>query len=172
MGRLDGKVAIITGAGAGMGRLGAQRFAEEGAHVVVADLDPDAVAETVRLVVDGGGEAIGSVVDVSDGHAVEAMVATATDAWGHIADDVLLLARPEIAELAEPAAEGRGGSSTMPQKANPVLSVLVRRAALSTPGLAAQLHTANRRPKLFLRQARTWWQHTAESRTTAHCLLV
>lgn len=66
----------------------------------------------------------------------------ATDAWGHIACDVLILARPEIAELAEPAGRGRGGSSTMPQKANPILSVLIRRAALTAPGLAAQLHLA------------------------------
>jgi len=66
----------------------------------------------------------------------------ATDAWGHIANDVLLLARPEIAELAEPVVEGRGGSSTMPQKANPVLSLLIRRAALAAPGHAAQLHLA------------------------------
>jgi 3-carboxy-cis,cis-muconate cycloisomerase len=66
----------------------------------------------------------------------------ATDAWGHIANDVLLLARPEIGELAEPMAQGRGGSSTMPHKANPVLSVLVRRAALTAPNLAAQLHLA------------------------------
>lgn len=65
-----------------------------------------------------------------------------TDAWGRIAADVLLLARPEIAELAEPAVDGRGGSSTMPQKANPVLSVLVRRAALAAPAFAAQLHVA------------------------------
>ena len=56
---------------------------------------------------------------------------------------MLLLARPEIAELAEPAGGGRGGSSTMPQKANPVLSVLIRRAAMTTPGLAAQLHLAS-----------------------------
>jgi 3-carboxy-cis,cis-muconate cycloisomerase len=66
----------------------------------------------------------------------------ATDAWGRIADDVLVLSRPEIAELAEPTGNGRGGSSTMPQKANPVLSVLVRRAALTAPGLAGQLHLA------------------------------
>ncbi len=66
----------------------------------------------------------------------------ATDAMGHIANDVLLLSRPEIGELAEPTVEGRGGSSTMPQKSNPVLSVLIRRAALATPGLAAQLHLA------------------------------
>jgi 3-carboxy-cis,cis-muconate cycloisomerase len=66
----------------------------------------------------------------------------ATDAWGRIANDVLLLARPELAELAEDAVEGRGGSSTMPQKANPVLSVLIRRAALTAPHHAAQLHLA------------------------------
>jgi 3-carboxy-cis,cis-muconate cycloisomerase len=66
----------------------------------------------------------------------------ANDAWGHIANDVLLLGRPEISELAEPAVEGRGGSSTMPGKANPVLSVLIRRAAMTAPGHAAQLHLA------------------------------
>lgn len=65
-----------------------------------------------------------------------------TDAWGRIANDVLTLSRPEIAELAEPAADGRGSSSTMPHKANPVLSVLVRRTALTAPSLGAQLHLA------------------------------
>jgi 3-carboxy-cis,cis-muconate cycloisomerase len=69
----------------------------------------------------------------------DALVAT-TDAAGRIANDVLVLARPEIGELAEPA--GRGGSSTMPQKENPVLSVLVRRAALAAPALLTQLHLA------------------------------
>lgn len=71
----------------------------------------------------------------------DALVRT-TDALGHVANDVLVLARPEVGELAEPAASGRGGSSTMPQKANPVLSVLVRRAALAAPALGAQLHLA------------------------------
>ena len=64
------------------------------------------------------------------------------DAFGHIANDVLTLGRPEIGELGEPAVTGRGGSSTMPHKANPVLAVLIRRAALAAPGLAAQLHLA------------------------------
>jgi 3-carboxy-cis,cis-muconate cycloisomerase len=62
-----------------------------------------------------------------------------TDAWGRIANDVLTLSRPEIGELAEGTG---GGSSTMPHKANPVLSTLVRRAALTTPQLAATLHLA------------------------------
>ncbi len=65
-----------------------------------------------------------------------------TDAWGRIASDVVVLARPEIGELSEPAEGGRGGSSSMPHKRNPVLSILIRRAAMSAPQLAATLHTA------------------------------
>lgn len=61
------------------------------------------------------------------------------DAWGRIAGDVALLSRPEIAELREGSG---GGSSTMPGKANPVLSVLVRRHALAAPPLASTLHLA------------------------------
>jgi 3-carboxy-cis,cis-muconate cycloisomerase len=65
-----------------------------------------------------------------------------TDCWGRIASDVVTLVRPEIAELSEPATEKRGGSSSMPHKRNPVLSILIRRAAISAPHLAATLHTA------------------------------
>ncbi|WP_436698577.1 lyase family protein [Nocardioides sp. BYT-33-1] len=67
---------------------------------------------------------------------------TVTDALGVVAGDVLLLGRPEIAETREGAVAGRGGSSTMPHKQNPVLAVLVRAAARQAPGLAAQLHLA------------------------------
>ena len=70
-------------------------------------------------------------------------IATATDALGSLAADVLLLGRPEVAELREGAVPGRGGSSTMPHKRNPVLSVLVRAAALQAPQVAAQLHLAS-----------------------------
>lgn len=62
-----------------------------------------------------------------------------TDAWGRIARDVLTLGRPEIGELSEAVG---GGSSTMPQKANPVLSTMVRRAAMAAPQLGATLHVA------------------------------
>ncbi|ORW82974.1 hypothetical protein AWC25_01170 [Mycobacterium sherrisii] len=65
-----------------------------------------------------------------------------TDGWGRIASDVVTLARPEIGELSEPAAAGRGASSSMPHKRNPVLSVLIRRAAMAAPQLAATLHIA------------------------------
>jgi 3-carboxy-cis,cis-muconate cycloisomerase len=69
-------------------------------------------------------------------------LASVLDAFGKIAADVLFLSRPEVGELAEPRAAGRGVSSAMPQKQNPVLSVLVRSAALQAPALAAQLHLA------------------------------
>ncbi|MGH3634092.1 MAG: lyase family protein [Mycobacterium sp.] len=65
-----------------------------------------------------------------------------TDAWGHIAADVLTLNRPEIGEVTEAGGPGRGSSSTMPDKTNPVLSVLIRRTAMTNPPLAATLHTA------------------------------
>ncbi|GAA1105890.1 lyase family protein [Nesterenkonia jeotgali] len=63
-------------------------------------------------------------------------------ALGKAAGDVLTLQRPEIAELREPAAPGRGGSSAMPQKQNPVLSTLIRSAALSAPGQLSTLYLA------------------------------
>ncbi|MCR1161821.1 lyase family protein [Paenarthrobacter sp. UW852] len=69
-------------------------------------------------------------------------LAALIDSFGKIAADLLFLSRPEVAELGEPLAAGRGVSSAMPQKQNPVLSVLVRSAALQAPGLASQLHLA------------------------------
>lgn len=72
------------------------------------------------------------------GHALTSVLG----AFGKIATDVLFLSRPEVGELAEPRAAGRGVSSAMPQKQNPVLSVMVRSAALQAPHLAAQLHLA------------------------------
>lgn len=74
--------------------------------------------------------------------AVASALAGMLSALGKIAGDVLLQQRPEFGELREPTIEGRGGSSAMPQKQNPVLSVLVRSAADSAPGLLATLYTS------------------------------
>lgn len=65
---------------------------------------------------------------------------TCHDAWGHLANDITIGSRNEVGEFAEGSG---GGSSTMPQKHNPVLSVLIRSAALTAPGLGATLHAAS-----------------------------
>lgn len=80
--RLDGKVAVITGAGGGVGRASALRFAEEGAAVVCADVAAEANRETADMVEAAGGAAIAVLVDVTDDAQVQAMIATAEDGYG------------------------------------------------------------------------------------------
>ena len=63
--RLADEVALITGAGSGMGRAGAIRFAAEGASIVAADIDESAARETVGLVEGAGGKAVAVQADVS-----------------------------------------------------------------------------------------------------------
>ncbi|WP_254536996.1 SDR family NAD(P)-dependent oxidoreductase [Halomarina litorea] len=86
-GALDGKSAVITGAGAGMGRATAELFAERGASVTVVDLDAEAAEETVERIESAGGDAIAVAADVSDAEAVEGFVAEAVETWGGL--DVL-----------------------------------------------------------------------------------
>src|SRR5882672_10873841 len=66
MGRLDGKVCLITGAGSGIGQASARLFAREGAHVVVADVDDRGAKSTVAEIRKGGGQAVAEHVDVTD----------------------------------------------------------------------------------------------------------
>ncbi|NLV54730.1 MAG: SDR family oxidoreductase [Acidimicrobiales bacterium] len=80
MGRLDGKVALITGAAGGMGAVAAEVFAAEGARVAAVDLA--GCEETVAAVTAAGGEAVSLVADVTDGASVDAAVAATVEAFG------------------------------------------------------------------------------------------
>jgi NAD(P)-dependent dehydrogenase (short-subunit alcohol dehydrogenase family) len=82
MGRLDGRVAIITGAASGIGRATAERFVEEGARVFAADLDGDGIGRLVAQL--GHNQVDGAVTDVTDEAAVEALVAAAVRRFGRI----------------------------------------------------------------------------------------
>ena len=81
---LTDRVAVVTGAGRGLGRAIASRLAEAGAEVVCADLAGDTAEETARLIVAAGGSAWAHSVDVTDREAVDGMVAAAVDRHGHL----------------------------------------------------------------------------------------
>ena len=87
-GRFEGRVAIVTGAGRGIGRALAERFASDGAAVVVADLAEAAADETVGAVEAAGGRAIAVHADVTRREDVAALAATAMDRFGRI--DILV----------------------------------------------------------------------------------
>ncbi len=88
--RLEGRVAVITGGGNGIGRAIAIRFAEEGAAVVVGDLQAAAAAETVGLIEEAGGRALGMTVDVTSRDDNDALAKAAVDNYGGL--DVLVTA--------------------------------------------------------------------------------
>lgn len=84
MARLDGKVAVITGAASGMGRATALLFAAEGARLVLADVNDDGGRETVELVAKAGGSAAFRRTDVSREPEVQALVEAAVREHGRL----------------------------------------------------------------------------------------
>ena len=86
--QFENKVAMITGAASGMGLLSAQKLAEEGAKVVLTDVNADAVAVAADAIRGNGGDAIGIPVDVRDYGQVEAAATAALEKFGRI--DLLL----------------------------------------------------------------------------------
>lgn len=83
MGRLDGRIALITGGAGAIGTATARRFLREGARVAIADHDADAL-ERARVGLSGEGDVLGWTVDVTQDASVRSLVATVIDAFGRI----------------------------------------------------------------------------------------
>ena len=88
MGRLEGKVAVVTGAGRGIGRATAVRFAEEGASVVVNDVDPDPAEETAAAIKEAGGQVLVSTDNTVELDQARQMMNQAAEAFGGV--DILV----------------------------------------------------------------------------------
>ncbi|MGR4871439.1 beta-ketoacyl-ACP reductase [Variovorax sp. LARHSF232] len=85
---LKGRVAIVTGAGRGIGRAAAEALATEGAHVVITDIDAQTAAGTAEAIASRGHSAIGVAADVCDAQAVERLAARTIEAFGKV--DILV----------------------------------------------------------------------------------
>jgi len=84
MGRVEGRVVVVTGGAGGIGAAACRAIAGEGGKIVVADLDPDGAQAVADAIVADGGTAVSTGVDVTDRDKVRAMIRTAVDAFGEL----------------------------------------------------------------------------------------
>jgi NAD(P)-dependent dehydrogenase (short-subunit alcohol dehydrogenase family) len=82
--KLDGRVALITGAGSGLGRHSSQLFAAQGAKIAIVDIDGDRAEQTLKLVEQAGGDAIAITADVADKQQITAAIQQTLDTYGKL----------------------------------------------------------------------------------------
>ena len=166
MGRLEGKIAIITGAAAGIGQATARRVAAEGARTVVADLNADGAKLLAEAIAAAGGEATAVQVDLGDADSVRAMVQAAVTAYGGLdilhnnaAATILAATRDLPVSAADPAVWDETmrvnlrGALVAIQAAAPHMiargggSVINTASAPASPGTCVPRPTARPRPR-------------------------
>lgn len=104
MTRLAGKIAVVTGAGIGIGAAIAERFAKEGAFVYVTDVNGETAKETVARIIAAGGKAADMIVDVSKGQDVSALVRRIESEQGRadvLVNNAGILVRGEVRNLSD-----------------------------------------------------------------------
>lgn len=104
MARLSGKIAIVTGSGGGIGAAIAQRFAVEGAHVWVTDINGETAEETAGKINAQGGAATAMAVDVSKGQDITALLRNIENAHGYVdivVNNAGILVRGEVRQLSD-----------------------------------------------------------------------
>jgi len=102
--RFKDRVCVVSGGGSGIGRTTCERFAAEGAKVVVVDLKEEHGNETVKTIRDKGGESVFAKADVSNSADVQAVVKTAVDTWANIdviVNDAAMMTFTPILKLAD-----------------------------------------------------------------------
>jgi NAD(P)-dependent dehydrogenase (short-subunit alcohol dehydrogenase family) len=102
--RFTGKVCLVTGAGSGIGRACAERFAKEGGKAVVVDLNEEHGKETVQRITAARGEAIFAKCDVGNPREIEAAVQMAVSKWGKIdvvVNDAAMMTFKPVVDLSE-----------------------------------------------------------------------
>lgn len=104
MTRLSGKIAVVTGAGIGIGAAIAERFAREGAFVYVTDINGETAAETVARIRNAGGDGASATVDVSKGQDVTALIRRIASEQGRadvLVNNAGILVRGEVRNLTD-----------------------------------------------------------------------